>query len=311
MEGIPTPNEKITSPRELPTGTSEGESEILNFLTRAQIEFVESRKVDNLNSIKEKIVAVRSEDIFYFLTCVEKGFIPVASESPLTGKITHGEKLPYFFTHGNPEHPLIKSRKISWGPETRTLSDVTNFNVNNYGKIGVTQGIYRNIIPDTKGIDPILRSYRNNLPSFAEKSYSLELSKDDVSLDQEGIGIAREIFYDNLLTDLGIWKPTIGARADNKLALSALLENLNPGISPEKIIVRLKDIAERTGIIVGFNQKLLDTAERIESEDSDIVHGANEVVFGIRSGKIDIQLIAGFETMGTYEDSVLEYIGVE
>jgi hypothetical protein len=59
----------------------------------------------------------------------------------------------------------------------------------------------------------------------------------------------------------------------------------------------------RGGISLAFNESPFEKYQRVSKTDDE---GYDEFVFDVPSGKLDLVAILGFETLGDFEDSLLE-----
>ncbi len=275
----------------------EAENAILNQITPADKEKLRAWRKANLTKERGNIVAIRSEDLLYFLECVHRGYIPVG-QGPIRGKIFGGPN--DFFVTPNPESRYLKdsARNLLDRNYSGDFSRAVNSNLNIYSDIGRIQAMHRNILTPYNITEEELEElnrkfFHKTFPALeggtSTEDYLAELAKETETM-AEADNCFKLLNKKPALFFLGELLRAKGVK--NLDSLAKLLFNMN-----------LKD---RGSIFLAFNEKLVRNYEAT----TDRVDVGGEFVVNVPDGKLSLDTIYGFETLGDFEDEILEQLGV-
>lgn len=121
-----------------------------------------------------------------------------------------------------------------------------------------------------------------------------------------GAGGNIERLYDHIAQEI-IADPH-GIKFDNlkKPALHAFGQLiLDPNVKDQAIIF-MKTLPSRGSIVIGFKPSIIDQYK----VDLNQSHASNELPINIPGGKLSLEHISGFESLGDFEDRVLERLGI-
>lgn len=273
----------------------EPERRILASLSEADIRRVRALRSENLTKERHRILGVRSEDLFYFLQCVQQGFIPVAVHE-LRGK--SGDS--HLYLAPNPESRYLREQEPDAFNPGSSFKRMVEMNVGTYGDIAKAQALYRSVvarIPDREAFnrDVCRYTYRHYASLYYE------------SPEQMGIEMAGEDYYNDLLASFSESRP---AYKDDELdeaqailyrALPELATTLKPSFEAV-----LRSLPRRSGILVGFSEEIARRyVEDRKAEDAD------DLAYHIPDGRLPLEHVVGFEPLGEYEDDALAGLGIE
>lgn len=267
---------------------SEKEHAIIDSLSEPEKELAQQLHKPNLSKYKDQIVGMRSEDLYYFLSCIKQGYIPTAP-----GHVRDREPSGrMFFLTPNPENAALKERVPEYpeGLEYTKFNEMAQHNNETYGYIGAAQGIYRDLMEAGLVEDP--------------DAVAIEYMKIvDPSINFEDTGHVRESFWLGLANDFKTNK-LIDFNPSNRgsVAIYCLGKHIAPE-SQNAALQIIQDVKKRQSIFIAFNDKILDYQL---SSDSNDVNAPNELVAKVPDGKIPMDAVLGFETQGDYEDEIME-----
>ncbi len=260
----------------------------------------------NLAEAKDEIIAFRSEDVVTFLDCLLKGSIPVDVASPIVCKIAG-----WYYLTPIESHPFFDAHPELTG---------------NYPTRGFYQEIYSNTsvyAPDiafrtafSRNVTPVLK------PNWQAKARRILAETDPWVLDPEfPEALVYEEFTNSLASELRredaeirigqAFQALEGKYQRSYAFLQRFLRLIQQDVDKERVIkFLLKVVQERSGIVVGFNERILEQGRYLTAvtDTEDITHDAPELVIQPKTGFIDLSgepIIAAIEPLGNYEDRVL------
>ncbi len=284
-------------------GLTRREEKILESLTPENIETLRRLRSDNLTLHKREIVGVRSEDIMYFLQCIQKGYIPVEPVEVMSYKAT--EK-PYFYVTPNPDSTAIHERPelLKALKGVHSFEDTIRHNSSLYGTIGVRAAIFHNIFPLVKDPKGLLRSWSKIQPFRPSQEVENETTR--------MIWLETYLKYvvDEIL-EAQRNKSKLRFHQPSRLPKLSLLGDHIPPKYADAVLASLTQFTSRGGMSLAFNRSLLKYAGSGDRRDDKGVHTIDEVTFEIPSKKLELDAVLGFEPLGEFEDKVLERLGIE
>lgn len=263
------------------SGISQQEQAIITQITDADRARLQDLQKTNLSKDKARIVGIRSEDIFFFLQCVHQGYIP-AGQSKLMAKNEA------FYLTANPESAYIQAHPdaaLFFFPDDNKFINVSTSNADMYGSIGIRQGLHRNIMPFVNTVEFLHQATGYTDPETA-------------SLEWERV-------YGELVNEISAG---IRSEADRvlpkhvRLLFQHLLSNSPDRKQLVKFVSRLKN---RGSITMAFNEEMFQNYTALPPEQADGFMNA-ELAFEVPNGKIPLDCVLGFETLGDFEDEILE-----
>ena len=259
---------------------TEKEQQIVDSIGQSQRETLQKLNVTSLTKYKSQIVGFRSEDLFFFLDCLNKGRIVVGNE---TDKGCRGKCQGGLFLTPNPESPQFKyiddevkdNFKRPLGGHL-SFHAATRENVKMYSEIALLNPIHREVRPLIKDEQSLLNSCWGYL---------------------KGSGLIQvEEFYDALIDEI---KEGASFNYKNRSPIYYTLgQYLNPQ-DKEFVTQLFNRVKCRKGIIIGFNEQL------VERYGLPTVGDGYDIVFNVPEGHINLDTILGFETLGDYEEEVV------
>lgn len=288
--------------------SKEGGNESVQPLSGIEVEIVESITPEqkrmlalwhkaNLSKEKDLIVATRSEDIIYFLQCVQQGYIHVGGKG-LRVKGNENNR-NYFFVTPNPESQDLKLNRpdllVEGLPPTFAESIHTN---RKYYKVGMIQAVRRNLIV------PYVMDEEFEVVAYAiYDRYCLNPG------GREYPATKIEVFYSKLAEELEEIREDCFDLKNQKPCLFALGKILEKrGVNMESTVSFLKSLGSRGSICLAFNNKLIEGYKSTADENS--VDSADEFVIEVPDGKLPLDVILGLEALGDFEEAVLDKLGV-
>lgn len=296
---------------------TEREQKLVDSLSEEHKETLRHLLSPNLTSKKKQIVGIRSEDLLYFLECVQRGYIPVSQDFTLRGKIEND--CPVYHLSINPDSEKLAAEHSEYLEEFSTeesFEELAEHNVRLYGHAGIPAGIYRNIFPAIKDMDAFYGD-------LAERyHHTIFPNQETISAEEIANKTSRALLLEELMEEVTgtllarkispfseyILKTGVSVKASSVIIVLAKhidAAKMNLG----EYSVLLNNLRERTGICVAFNN---DTLEKFKVETRELyIDSGNELIIRIPDGKLPISCVQGFETMGNFEDELLESLGVE
>lgn len=279
------------------TGLTEEELEVLRQLNSKDIGRLTTLYTKNLLLKKDEIVAVRSEDLIYFLKCIHDGYLPVGTGPIMNkGSANIGEN---FFVTPNPDHVDIKQNPESFPALSASLRGAISSNYEMYGFIATKNALYRNFISKE-----ISNEEFDNLSCQYGVKYGLE---DTDEFKDVPLSLLRENFLGKLSEEIQEFENGNSVLGQNRTPAFFILSQymLSNGVDSNALIQKLNKFKNRGSIVIAFNNKILkyDTIP-------DGRHCIDEAIFSIPEGRVDLDMILGFETMGEFEDDIIELLGI-
>lgn len=256
---------------------TEKEQQIIDSINPPQREALQRLNVTCLSKYKFKIVGVRCEDLFFFLDCLNKGKMPVGGyRKGYRYKCKEGLYL-------TPNLECLRLREIE-NEEVKTVirltgnfSKATTANVGVYSDVALLGPLHREVRPLIIGEPELMDE------SVGHPRDPLQVEQFYYALVQE-IAEGAEFGYKN--------------RFPRHYALG---QHLRP--QDRDFITQLFNrIKCRSGIIIGFNEQLIERYGFPAAGDGD------DIMFSVPNGYVDLDTILGFETLGDYEEEVVEDI---
>jgi len=292
------------------------EKRILDSLSPKTVDFVRSLSRKNLGAEKEHIVGVRNEDLIYFLSCVEQGWMPI-KEHLFRSKSS--ESTHYLFLSANPDSTLLQREVPAYITELRrylsdedggaTFSGACLKSSRLYDDIGKIQAIYRQLRELGTDIRKLLKKYRSHYDfRFREKGDSETTLPE---LGEEFFSRLAESFFDNGEIQSRISRDeNIFSFPRRFRELFLLRQHVNSSVSNKQLIEIFQGFSDRGSILVGFSDHLLK--HYTWGTDHPFAHMATEIGVHVPSKRLslDASVLVGFEPLGTHEDGVLKYLGV-
>jgi hypothetical protein len=270
-------------------GLTNIEKSLLDSFTEENQQEISRLYREDLNSEKNKIVGLRSEDLLFFLQCIQHGFIPVGF-SALMGKSEEG-----LYVSVNPESEGLQKTY----PGLVEKASAANFkeailkNSWHYSGIAIKQGIVRNILSQISDQENFWKSFYDEFiaKNPAYETHGLEYPED--------MDLIREEFFDNAVRSIIHPKQQM---ALYKARLLDFMRRFFPNF-------RFKDFSSlqgRKGILIGFDETILQYPMIPETDMK-----GEEIIFSIPEGKLNLTHVLGFQSLGgPFEEEVLERIGV-
>ncbi len=262
---------------------TEKEQQIVDSLSSSSREILQKLQMGRLSKYKSKIVGFRSEDLFFFLDCLNKGRIVVGNE---TDKGCRGKCHNGLFLTPNPESPQFKYIDDEAKEDIRrslrghlSFHAATRENANMYSRIALLGPIHREVRPLIKDEQDLL-----------DQCWG--------SLKNSGL-IQVEEFYDALIEEV---EERVDFNSKNRYPLQyALSQHLD--LQGRDFVTQLLNQTKcRGGIIIGFNERL------VEKHGFPVAGDSYDIVFNAPEGYVGLDTILGFETLGDYEDEMVERI---
>lgn len=294
------------------------EKRILDSLSQKTINLVRSLCRQNLSAEKEHIVGVRNEDLIYFLSCLEQGWMPVGEHFFRSKGST---SKPYLFLSANPDSTLLQRKVPDYITELRryfsdeaggaTFSGACLRSSRLYDDIGKIQAVYRYLQEKRVDVKKLLQSYRPGYTSwrgvFADNPSDITRA----DLGEHFFDRLIESFFDDEHVQNMIKKgDTIFVYPRRHLELYLLRQHVSSSVSNKQLVADLQGFSDRGSILVGFSDHLLEryrwgTTYPFTHVDTEIgIHVPNKKL------SLDASVLVGFEPLGTHEDGVLNYLGV-
>jgi hypothetical protein len=223
---------------------------------------------------------------------MHKGYIPVG-KSPIRQKRTEEG---VFFLSVNPESEEIKQNNPGLiTPDTdRSFREVVHLNSELYAHIAKIKAVYRNLIVPYIPTEDLNKLAREYLCQY--------------SIDYESKDFLEAYFYEMARNELDKIKKDVFTKRQGKPALFALGKYLkNKGINTEPLAEFLSKIGNRGSICIGFSNNLL----KQYTVDLEVIEDVDEMVIRVPNGKLSLETVWGFETMGDFEDEVLNNLVVK
>jgi hypothetical protein len=261
-----------------PHNLTEAERRIVDSLTPEDIELVRKLSTNNLTKERRKIVGARTEDIFSLLESVHKGFLPVELETDRDE----------YFVEANPESTFLNQNK----PEALEKNESKGFGDFRYvanlntPSAAVKHAVELNLLSHKGARERLVKELRD----FYRDQ---EFDSDEFNLKE---------FYRDVAYDLTINPDVLQFNSRSRPALSLLARAVQNALSPDEARNFLQSLTARKGVLLAFNEELLRKYRFLKSGH----HGV--MVLEVPSGKVDLDTVLGFETLGDFEDSVLEKI---
>ena len=282
-------NESNESPEEIVVTARE--NAILNTLTPEDVAKVRELKQENLTVQSKDIVGVRVEDLFYFLEAVHNGYLPVGGAD-----IRRKEGESHIFLTPNPMCDYLKQeRQDLYGgirDTEKTFLDVTKETIRNYGAVARSQGVYRNLWDKVLDKDDLIKE--------SVQRYSLG---DEKTTDAEE-------FFDLIAEEIKKKKSFIDCEKPRYKMAYLLNEHLDPSVPRADVTKLLRSLANRSGIVIAFNKKLLEAGDATTTDQKILDLPGSELAVGVPSGRIPLDAMLGYEALGHFEDEIERKIGV-
>jgi hypothetical protein len=277
-------------------GLTEREGLILQALNADDIEKVRSLHSKSLTKQKERIVGVRVEDLLYLLESVHAGHMPVKEG-------TRFKEEGYFYLVPNPESLLLQKERqdLIYNPDIqnadsalRTFPEALD-EAFRYTESAAIAAIHRNLVPLVQDWEPLVKSVNK----FYGES---DLGKD----------IIQERLLEGLIktaqTSIENGRPITSFTPNNRYLFDLFDEALGHSIPRDVLGQQLVDFSQRSSVVVAFNETLLHN--RTATNKLGIVHSGNEFAVRVSGGELPLDCIAGFESLGEFEDRVLNELGI-
>jgi hypothetical protein len=283
---------------------STDEREFIQSLDQATIRKALSFRKDNLTKAKATIVAVRSEDLLFFLECIRNGYIPTAplntdtDHAHLGIMAKHGEDKGenYYFLAPNPDSLALQTAVNNQEPWIQPLRLSGNFQNNildnhrAYGAIAKKQAIRRKLLALNIGPQEIITAV-------------LEQEPDNEHIDHLEQGRVLTTFWEDFYN-----RATDPDPYEMGYSLKPLLAKLflSKGQKPEDVTTFFDQLENRGGILIAFNDRIL--TQHHLSVDTEDTSGVDLCVQIPDPGHLGLDVILGFEALGAFEDDLLDLL---
>jgi hypothetical protein len=260
-------------------GLTQVEQQVLDSLTEKDVELVKRLRLGNLTKEKARIVGVRSEDLLFLLESIQRGFIPAEIETD-PGK---------YYVAANPESTFILANQPEAieSSHSKTFGDLTRREIEFAGTFDVVQhAVERNLLSGGSAKEKLLKELRHFYRG-------LKYNADELNLKE---------FYRDVAEDLTVNPGVLRFHSRSRPALALLSRHIEEALPPDAARNFLQSLTIRKGVVLAFNEKLLANYRFLHADHADMV-------IHIPTGKVGLDTLLGFETLGDFEDSVLEKIG--
>lgn len=282
----------------LPSGADnpllEPERQILASVSEADVAALRRLSSESLTKERHQILGVRSEDLLYFIQCVQKGYIPVAIHE-LRGKSGSS----HIYLSANPDSTFLHQQDPKMFNPGASFQKMVKTNLRTYAETAQLQTIYRNVIekiPDRASFQRAIREYVYEY--YAGGYYD--------SVEEFSIEMAGEQFYQDLLAVLkaSTLHPNQSHIYETRDILLQAMPELETSLKAP-FAALLESLPKRSGICLAFS----DDLARAYAEDRD-AEDADDLVYHIPNGKLPLDFVLGFEPLGEYKDELLAGLGV-
>lgn len=261
--------------RETSAFLTDAEVKIVRSLTPEHVETIKRWNRDNLAKEKTNVVGVRSEDLFFLLECIQKGSIPVETETTLNR----------YFIAGNPQSSFLTQHRPD-ALETitnTTFADTADENIRLKAPyIVIKRTLERNLLSQEKIRESLLEDLHR---FYHEQRYT----DDELYLREFYFDLAQEVTRNpNVLSFSSPTRP----------ALRLLARYAQAVFPPETARLFLSSLANRRGVLMGFNDGIFQKYKFMGGDHEDMVFEVPE--------RLGLETVIGFEPLGEFEDSVLD-----
>lgn len=265
---------------------------------------------NDIRSHQSDIISVRSEDLLTFLDYKTRGVIPIYNDNESIQNKSEG----YFFTTGNFEHKYF-TQHPELHPKVRMpkyadvkFMNVVQHNINIYPEVAAfTAAFVRNVLPVLKpdwknlgrqlllDIDEHSEVFREDYSPSLIAEQLIEQFKNQSKYTYKGKFMTEEQFQQLRR------EPT---------TFEQLTMLIKEGVDKRKVFEFLEEVSKtRSGIMVGFNEHILQG--EIITEANGQTDGKYEIMIKPPNNQIDISnSVVAIESLGEYEDNVLEQLGL-
>lgn len=252
------------------------EQSIVQGVTSSQRSLLQRLYTPNLSQYKNDIVGLRAEEFFFFLRSIQEGRLP-----------TTGNKVMFKCNGGiyltpNPDSHVLNQctdglvRKVAQG--SVDFGEAAEHTVGTYYYVAQMNPLIREVRP-----------YIHNESELVDKW--TEDKKDPTKTEN---------FYQALIDEI------LTGRADfNHRYRFPIHFLLKEHIQPEDrdgVLNILRKLAQRAGIIIGFNDLLVSRYGMPKVGDG------TDIFFNIPQGFVDLDCIVGFEVLGDFEEGIVNRI---
>lgn len=259
------------------------ERELVQGIRPQTLAHLKSLQTSSVLDRSSDMVCFRTDDIFSLITALDQGYFKFDSESFMD------KENQYFFTTPNPESSDLRNSlpfaslefdNLRFGDpgiskEVATLNQVLDRHCFQYGAMGLNVAIVRGILPLV------------DIPSVLNQCPHLNRSIEELV---EACG--RDI--EKIEGDL--------SRLKNPRCRTVVLRDVLDHVANSDIVAlshTIRDISNRGGVLVAFSKQILNY-------HSPIPEDSNELAFDGADKRILSDCILCFESLGDFEDSLLE-----
>lgn len=274
---------------------------------------------DELNQLQDQVIGIRTEDVWSFLSGIMRNNLWTGRAKQRNSLLAKADG--YFYLTANEQHPYFQEQPFPSDPLLpKNLSQLVSMNHFLYGSvahIGAFAAMIEPLLVEnwTDEARQVLSSSKTKLP------YCIE------TVDYSGANgqLIREAWCYAMFTQsyIKIRMEAMAAErgnATNYYQAPELYLHLHDWLRPDVIVSQeqVRDFVYKTavirqGVVVGFNQKLLDIHSRA-NEDS-VIHSPSigrEIAFEAKSGiRKPLDYVEFILPMGDYEAEVFERVLVD
>lgn len=269
-------------------GITTKEMNIIESLTLSQINVFKGEILENMNNVKKDVVGVRSEDLFFLLSCIQQ------NKLMMSGSRLMSKEKGHFYLTPNPESLAIQNQpQVLSGIQIKNFHETVEHNLrrHKYNRIALASAIYLNFV--------------SNLSDQTQSMFEREIPQ-----ESSDIGICWENFFSGVEQEIEkAKKEKLGnpLKMPNRYPfLSVLSKHIDESIL-DKSWDFLKNLGCRGGVLLGFNEKVFEN-NQLFSRHASIHDEGYEVVVSIPSNQVEIDCLVGFEPLGVFEEKVIELI---
>lgn len=252
---------------------------------------------ENLTKKKGSIVGVRSEDLLFLLESVHRGYLPA-------GQGTRFKEEGYFYLVPNPESTLLQGNRkdLIYNPKVqnaatalRTFPEMVDENISQYGNSAVLGAIHRNFFPLVQNWDGLVEKINK---FYGESGLGLDIIQEKLL---EGLAkIARQ--------SKEIQRPIASFTPNNRYLFDLFHESVGHSIDRNSLQDQLVLFSERSSIMIAFSNALVE--DYVATNAVDVVDTGDEFAVAVPDGKLPLDYIVGFESLGEFEDRILSELGI-
>ncbi len=251
------------------------EKKLLESLTHSDIQTAKRLHNENLTRRSSEVVGVRTEDLLFLLAGIHQGFLPVERETEPN----------WFFVETNPDSTFVRQYK----PEALDNSKSKRFgDFRDAGNLqtpsqAVKHAVELNLLSRKTLREMLLKDVRN---FYREEGFN----SDELNLKE---------FYDDVADDLTRNPNVLRFHSRSRPALDLLARCVERAFSPYQAEDFLRSLSVRKGVLLAFNQKILEKYQMVKTDHGDMV-------LHVPSGQVELETLLGFESLGDFEDMLLE-----